>query len=116
MQTDATDQADRGSARRRWAGLLIISLGVAMIIVDSTIVNVTIPQIIKDLGITSTDAQWVQDVYTLVFAALLLVAGWRSSSACSCSCRNRAAARPSAATTSPGRCSPRSAWPASCSR
>jgi MFS family permease len=46
-----------------------------MIIVDTTIVNVAIPQIIKDLGITSTDAQWVQDVYTLVFAALLLVAG-----------------------------------------
>jgi len=64
-----------GSARRRWAGLIFISLGVAMIIVDSTIVNVAIPQIIKDLGITSTDAQWVQDVYTLVFAALLLVAG-----------------------------------------
>ncbi len=64
-----------GSARRKWAGLIFISLGVAMIIVDSTIVNVAIPQIIKDLGITSTDAQWVQDVYTLVFAALLLVAG-----------------------------------------
>jgi MFS family permease len=29
----------------------------------------------RDLGITSTDAQWVQDTYTLVFAALLLVAG-----------------------------------------
>lgn len=64
-----------GSARRKWGGLIFISLGVAMIIVDSTIVNVAIPQIIKDLGITSTDAQWVQDVYTLVFAALLLVAG-----------------------------------------
>jgi EmrB/QacA subfamily drug resistance transporter len=64
-----------GPGRRKWAGLIFISLGVAMIIVDSTIVNVAIPQIIKDLGITSTDAQWVQDVYTLVFAALLLVAG-----------------------------------------
>lgn len=61
--------------RRKWAGLIFISLGVAMIIVDSTIVNVAIPQVIKDLGITSTDAQWVQDVYTLVFAALLLTAG-----------------------------------------
>jgi MFS family permease len=60
--------------RREWAGLVFISLGVAMIIVDSTIVNVAIPQIIKDLGITSTDAPWVQDVYTLVFASLLLVA------------------------------------------
>jgi MFS family permease len=61
--------------RRRWFGLIIISLGVALIIVDSTIVNVAVPSIIEDLGISSTQAQWVQEVYTLVFAALLLVWG-----------------------------------------
>ncbi|MEV7329190.1 DHA2 family efflux MFS transporter permease subunit [Micromonospora sp. NPDC093244] len=61
--------------RGRWWGLFAISLGVAMIIVDATIVNVAVPQIIRDLDITSTDAQWVQEAYTLVFAALLLVAG-----------------------------------------
>jgi EmrB/QacA subfamily drug resistance transporter len=60
---------------RRWAGLFFIALGVAMIIVDATIVNVAVPQIIRDLGITASDAQWVQEVYTLVFAALLLVWG-----------------------------------------
>ncbi|MET8230035.1 MFS transporter [Micromonospora sp. NPDC005298] len=64
-----------GSGRGRWWGLFAISLGVAMIIVDATIVNVAVPQIIRDLDITSTDAQWVQEAYTLVFAALLLVAG-----------------------------------------
>ena len=63
------------ASRRRWLGLFFIALGVAMIIVDATIVNVAVPQIIKDLGITSSDAQWVQEVYTLVFAALLLVWG-----------------------------------------
>ena len=47
----------------------------ALIIVDSTIVNVAIPSIINDIGITSTQAQWVQEIYTLVFAALLLVGG-----------------------------------------
>src|SRR5690349_10605206 len=47
-----------------------------MIIVDATIVNVAVPQTIKDLGITSSDAQWGQEVYTRVFAALLLVWGW----------------------------------------
>ncbi|MCZ7439807.1 MFS transporter [Micromonospora sp. WMMC241] len=65
----------RSDGRGRWFGLLAISLGVAMIIVDATIVNVAVPQIIRDLDITSTDAQWVQEAYTLVFAALLLVAG-----------------------------------------
>ncbi|MEU4400066.1 MFS transporter [Micromonospora orduensis] len=63
------------NGRGRWWGLFAISLGVAMIIVDATIVNVAVPQIIRDLDITSTDAQWVQEAYTLVFAALLLVAG-----------------------------------------
>lgn len=64
-----------GRPARRWAGLLFIGLGVAMIIVDATIVNVAVPAIIAGLGITSADAQWVRDAYTLAFAALLLAAG-----------------------------------------
>lgn len=76
MTAQAAPEAAAGTAsRRRWLGLFFIALGVAMIIVDATIVNVAVPQIIKDLGITSSDAQWVQEVYTLVFAALLLVWG-----------------------------------------
>ncbi|MCY7324922.1 MAG: DHA2 family efflux MFS transporter permease subunit [Microbacteriaceae bacterium] len=63
------------SARARWIGLLFISIAVALIIVDSTIINVAIPSIVADLGITSTQVQWVQESYTLVFAALLLVFG-----------------------------------------
>ncbi|WP_243076502.1 DHA2 family efflux MFS transporter permease subunit [Microbacterium sp. SS28] len=63
------------SSRRRWAGLVFISVAVALIIVDSTIVNVAIPSIVEDLGITSTEVQWVQEAYTLVFASLLLVFG-----------------------------------------
>ncbi|WP_194764300.1 DHA2 family efflux MFS transporter permease subunit [Microbacterium sp. UFMG61] len=61
--------------RLRWAGLVFISIAVSLIIVDSTIVNVAIPAIVDDLGITSTEVQWVQESYTLVFAALLLVFG-----------------------------------------
>lgn len=63
------------SMRRRWAGLVFISIAVALIIVDSTIVNVAIPSIVRDLDISSTQVQWVQESYTLVFAALLLVFG-----------------------------------------
>ncbi len=63
------------SVSRRWAGLVFISIAVSLIIVDSTIVNVAIPAIVDDLGITSTEVQWVQEAYTLVFAALLLVFG-----------------------------------------
>lgn len=63
------------SSSRRWFGLVFISLGVALIIVDSTIVNVAIPAIVDDIGLTSTQVQWVQEAYTLVFAALLLLFG-----------------------------------------
>jgi EmrB/QacA subfamily drug resistance transporter len=63
------------AARTRWLGLVFISIAVALIIVDSTIVNVAIPSVIDDLGISSTQVQWVQESYTLVFAALLLVFG-----------------------------------------
>ncbi len=61
--------------RRRWLGLIVIGLGISMIIVDATIVNVAVPAIIRDLHLTSTDAQWVNEVYALVFAALLLTWG-----------------------------------------
>lgn len=61
--------------RRRWVGLVVVSIAVALIIVDSTIVNVAIPSVVKELDITSTQVQWVQESYTLVFAALLLVWG-----------------------------------------
>lgn len=64
-----------GVSRRRWAGLVFISIAVSLIIVDSTIVNVAIPSIVDDLGITSTEVQWVQEAYTLVFASLLLLFG-----------------------------------------
>ena len=60
------------SSRARWVGLLFISIAVSLIIVDSTIVNVAIPSIVDDLGIDSTQVQWVQTSYTLVFAALLI--------------------------------------------
>lgn len=63
------------TSKARWFGLFFLSLGVSLIIVDATIVNVAVPSIIDDLKITSSQAQWIQETYTLVFAALLLVFG-----------------------------------------
>ena len=65
------DPADR----YRWRGLVVISLSVAIIIADATVVNVAIPTIIKDLHITTADAEWITSVYSLVFAALLITVG-----------------------------------------
>lgn len=61
--------------KNRWLALLFVSLAVALVIVDSTIINVAIPAIVTDLEASSTDVQWIQESYTLVFAALLLVFG-----------------------------------------
>jgi EmrB/QacA subfamily drug resistance transporter len=60
---------------RRWLGLITIALGVALIVVDTTIVNVIVPSIVRDLGVTSVQAQWIQESYAIVFAALLLLVG-----------------------------------------
>ncbi len=72
--TSDAAQQDR-FVRYRWWGLVAISLGVAIIIMDSTIVSVAVPSIVADLGISSTEIQWVQEIYTLLFAALLLTWG-----------------------------------------
>jgi EmrB/QacA subfamily drug resistance transporter len=63
------------SGSRRWLGLVTLTVGVAMIIVDATIVNVAIPSIIEDLGIGITQAEWANSIYSLVFAALLISVG-----------------------------------------
>ncbi len=59
---------------QRWA-LFFLSLGVGMVIVNSTIINVAMPTIIKTLNMSSIQAQWVQQIYTLVFASTLLIFG-----------------------------------------
>ena len=63
------------SGRRRWAAMPFIALGVAMIIVDATIVNVAVPVIIRDLHISEVGAEWLNSMYSLVFAALLITFG-----------------------------------------
>ena len=71
----STETPAAGADRNRWLGLVTISLAVAVIIADATIVNVAIPSIIGDLGISTTQAEWVTSVYSLVFAALLITVG-----------------------------------------
>ena len=58
-----------------WLPMLFIGLGTALIIMDATIVNVSLPSIIADLGLSSIDAEWVNAIYALTFAALLIIFG-----------------------------------------
>ncbi len=77
MLRQVTDPTPHTSAaeRRRWLAMPFIALGVAMIIVDATIVNVAVPSIIRTLHLTATTAEWLNSIYALVFAALLISAG-----------------------------------------
>ncbi len=67
--------AMHATGRGRWIGLAMLSVGVAMIIVDATIVNVAVPSIIRELKLDSTQAEWINTTYALVFAALLITLG-----------------------------------------
>jgi EmrB/QacA subfamily drug resistance transporter len=53
----------------------MLSVGVAMIIVDATIVNVAVPAIVRELSLDGTTAEWINTTYALVFAALLITLG-----------------------------------------
>lgn len=61
--------------KRRWLALATIALGTALIIMDATIVNVALPVVIRDLDLTASQAEWMNAIYSLVFAALLLTVG-----------------------------------------
>ncbi len=61
--------------RNRWIGLVFISMSISLVIIDGTIVNTIFPSLIRDLALSSTEVQWVQESYVLVFASLLLVWG-----------------------------------------
>ena len=61
--------------KRRWVALCFLALGVSMIILDATIVNVAIPTMVRDLGLSTNDAEWINAAYSLTFAALLILFG-----------------------------------------
>ena len=76
MSSPTADPAEPLSLTRRdWAALLTIGFGVSLVIMDATIVNVALPVVIEDLSLTATEAQWMNAVYSLVFASLLITVG-----------------------------------------
>lgn len=62
------------SASRRWT-LVAAVLGSSLAFIDGTVVNVALPAIQRELGATTSDAQWVMESYALFLASLLLVGG-----------------------------------------
>jgi EmrB/QacA subfamily drug resistance transporter len=63
------------SDRTRWMALYVLCVGVLMIVLDATIVNVALPSIQQDLGFSQTNLAWVVNAYLIAFGGLLLLAG-----------------------------------------
>jgi EmrB/QacA subfamily drug resistance transporter len=61
--------------RSRWLALAVLLIGFFMILLDSTIVNVSIPTIIKELHANLSQVEWIISGYALSFAALLITFG-----------------------------------------
>lgn len=61
--------------RRNWLGLVILGLALAIVIIDTTIVNVTIPSIQKEFGASIRDLEWISASYALVYAAFIITWG-----------------------------------------
>ena len=59
----------------RWLALAVLCLGVVMIILDTTIVNVALPSIREALGFDETTLVWVVNAYMLTFGGFLLLSG-----------------------------------------
>jgi EmrB/QacA subfamily drug resistance transporter len=61
--------------RRRWLALYVLCVGMLMIVLDITIVNVALPSIQSDLGFSQNNLAWVVNAYLIPFGGLLLLAG-----------------------------------------
>jgi EmrB/QacA subfamily drug resistance transporter len=63
------------STDTRWAALAVLCVGMLMIVLDGTIVNVALPSMQADLGFTQANLAWVINGYMIAFGGFLLLAG-----------------------------------------
>ncbi|RDI64380.1 MFS transporter [Nocardia pseudobrasiliensis] len=68
-----TSAARNGSAR--WWALGVLALAQLMVVLDATIVTISLPFAQRDLNISDGDKQWMLTAYTLIFGGLLLLGG-----------------------------------------
>ena len=61
--------------RARWLTLYVLCVGMLMIVLDVTVVNVALPTIQEDLHFSPSSLAWVVNAYLIAFGGLLLLAG-----------------------------------------
>jgi EmrB/QacA subfamily drug resistance transporter len=64
-----------GGERRRWLALVVVCLAQLMIVLDTTIVNVALPSIQRDLNFSQGNLTWVVNAFLVTFGSFLLLAG-----------------------------------------
>src|SRR3954468_6490868 len=70
-----TEAAPQTTERSRWIALIVLCVGMLMIVLDATIVNVALPSIQQDLDFSQSNLAWVVNAYLIAFGGLLLLAG-----------------------------------------
>jgi EmrB/QacA subfamily drug resistance transporter len=75
LTNDNIAQSSSNSDRSRWIALVVLCVGMLMIVLDATIVNVALPKIQSDLGFSQSSLAWVINAYLITFGGLLLLAG-----------------------------------------
>jgi EmrB/QacA subfamily drug resistance transporter len=69
------EPAARAVPGRRWLALAVLCVTLLMVTLDTTVLSVALPTLVRDLHATTTELQWTIDAYVLVYAGLLLVSG-----------------------------------------
>ncbi|MGP3638365.1 MFS transporter [Streptomyces sp. 24-1644] len=60
---------------RRWWALGVLAAAQFMVIMDTSIIGVALPEMQRDLGFSQGDLQWVFNAYVIAFGGLLLLGG-----------------------------------------
>jgi EmrB/QacA subfamily drug resistance transporter len=69
------EEPDLKEENRKWWTLVAVSFGLFMIMLDNTVVNVSLPSMQRSLGLDLAELEWIVTGYALAFGALMLTGG-----------------------------------------
>src|ERR1700733_4677041 len=75
MATHDEQGNTHAAERSHWIALYVLCVGVLMIVLDVTVVNVALPSIQEELHFSTSSLAWVVNAYLITFGGLLLLAG-----------------------------------------